>query len=221
LPRQRNILADLGAREREAFLALCHRKVFEPGESVFAQGAPHAGTYVVRSGLIRTYYISPLGKEITLAFWSEGDWIGGPEFFGGSAHHIWSAEAVERSTTLVISGAELRRLAHEIPAVAFAVIEALTFKLHWVSLLLQILGTESVSERLAHLLVKLGETYGEPFEDGVRIRYPFSQKHLASMVGASRQWVSLAISNLQRAGILRIHKRHLVIVDPEKLRAVV
>ncbi|MBI3435483.1 MAG: winged helix-turn-helix domain-containing protein [Proteobacteria bacterium] len=109
-------------------------------------------------------------------------------------------------------------MALEIPAVAFAVIEALTFKLQWVSVLLQILGTESVGERLAHLLVKLAETYGEPFENGMRIRFLFSHEDLAAMVGALRRWVSMAISSPQKAGVLRIHKRHLVIVDPDRLR---
>ena len=217
--RQPNILAELDDREREAFKGRCRREIFDSGETVFSQGAPHVGTYVICSGLIRTYYISPLGKEITLAFWSDGDWIGGPDFFGESPNHIWSAQAVERSSTLLIAGSDLKRLAREIPAVGLAVIGALTFKLHWVSLLLQTLATESVSERLAHLLVMLGDTYGEPYQRGMRIRYPFSQEDIAAMVGASRQWVNMAISRLQKAGVVRLDKRHLVIVDPDKLCA--
>jgi len=218
IARQRNVLAELDGREREAFLGRCRPEIFDSGETVFSQGAPHVGTYVISSGLIRTYYTSPLGKEITLAFWSDGDWIGGPDFFGESPTHIWSAQAVERSSTLLIAGSDLRRLAREIPGVGIAVIGALTFKLHWLSLLLQTLATESVSERLAHLLVTLGDTYGEPYQHGVRIRYPFSQEDIAAMVGASRQWVSMAISRLQKAGIVRTDKRHLIIVDPDKLR---
>ena len=218
MPGQPNILAKLDDKEREAFLARCREKIFEPGDVVFSQGEPHAGTYVISSGLVRTYYISPAGKEITLAFWSEGDWIGGPDFFGVSPNHIWSAEAVERSATLLIRGADLRCLASEVPAVALAVIDALTFKLQLGSLLLQTLTTESVSERLAHLLMTLGDTYGEPYGRGLRIRHPFSQEDIAAMVGASRQWVNMAISRLQKEGIVKLDKRHLVIVDPERLR---
>lgn len=215
--RQPNILARLSEAERRTFLAACREQILGPGERIFDQGTTPAGAYVMLSGLARTYYVSSIGREITLAFWSEGDWIGAPDFFATDSHHIWSAEAVEASTMLVMPAARLKELTAEIPAIAMAVITALSFKLNWVSLLLQTLGTESVSERLARLLLTLGEVHGQSSDKGIVIRYPFSQQDLAAMVGASRQWVSMALARLQRKGIICHHGRQLIIVDHHRL----
>lgn len=215
--RQPNILTALSGSERALFLSACSERRFAPDEELFTQGEPHTGTYVVIDGLVRTYYTSAVGKEMTLGFWSDGDWVGGPDFFGNSPGHVWSAQTVEESTMLLIAGSKLRQLATQIPGIALAVIDSLTFKLHWMSILLQTLGTESVSHRLAALLVKLAEIYGERRHDGIAIRYPFSQEDLATMVGASRQWVSTAFAKLQRQQIVRYDRRQLVIIDLEKL----
>ncbi|WMT72085.1 Crp/Fnr family transcriptional regulator [Bradyrhizobium sp. Ash2021] len=197
--------------------AACAERVYAPGERIFTQGIPHTATYLILSGLVRTYYTSAIGNEITLAFWSKGDWIGGPDLFGREPNHIWSAEAVEKSSVLALPGPRLMELAAKIPAVAMAVIEALIFKLKWVSLLLQTLGTELVSERLAHLLIKLGEVHGETTSEGIVIRYPFSQEDLAAMVGASRQWVNRAFARLRREGIVCQRQRHIILKDPDRL----
>jgi CRP-like cAMP-binding protein len=87
--------------------------------------------------------------------------------------------------------------------------------------MLQTMGTESVTQRLATLMLRLSETYGEPAGDGIRIRYPFSQADLASMVGASRPWVSTMFGRLQRQGIVAVRQRHIHIICLEKLREMV
>jgi CRP-like cAMP-binding protein len=212
------LLEQLSGDERERFLAHCAEMSFRPRDTIFSQGLPTSATFLIMDGLVRTYYLSPVGREITLAFWSAGDLIGGPAFFGERPRHIWSAQAIETTRVLAISTKALKELAKELPSLALGIIDALSFKLHWVSLMLQTMGTESVSHRLATLLLQLSETYGEPAQDGVVIRYPFSQADLASMVGASRSWVSTAFGRLQKEGVVAMRNRHIVIIGLAKLK---
>jgi CRP-like cAMP-binding protein len=212
------LLEQLSGDDRRRFLARSTELGFRPGDTIFSQGQPTTATFVILDGLVRTYYLSPVGREVTLAFWSAGDLIGGPAFFGERPQHIWSAQAVEPTRVLAISTRALKELALELPAVALGVIEALSFKLHWVSLMLQTMGTESVTHRLATLLLRLSEIYGEQTPEGRLIRYPFSQSDLASMVGASRPWVSTALGRLQREGIVAVRKRRIVIIQLARLR---
>ena len=158
-----------------------------------------------------------MGKEVTVGYWASGDMAGGPHFFDDGLH-LWSGEAVEDSVVWAIKGHDLRELSMRIPAVAECVIAALTFKLRWVSLLLQNMGTESVSHRLAHLLVALSEMYGVEHEQGIQIRYSFTQEDLANMICATRQWVSTTFKQFQRDGIVRVDRRHLLIMDMPALR---
>jgi CRP-like cAMP-binding protein len=212
------LLEQLSDEDRRRFLVHCVELTFRPRDAIFSQNQPTTTIFLILEGLVRTYYLSPAGREITMAFWSTGDLIGGPAFFGERPSHIWSAQAYEPTRALAIPTKALKQLAAELPAVALGVIAALSFKLHWVSLMLQTLGTESVTQRLATLLLRLSETYGEPVHEGIMIRHPFSHADLASMVGASRPWVSTMFGRLQKQGIVAMRRHRIVVLRIEQLK---
>lgn len=214
-----SLLNRLNGRELDLLLARCLERRVVAGTPLFAQTALHTETIIVKRGLVRTYYLSPRGKEVTVGFWSDGDMVGGPDFFD-ERMHVWSGEAAEDSILWLIKGHDLHELSIKVPAIADCVIAALSFKLRWVSLLLQNIGTESVRHRLAHLLVSLSDMYGVECEEGIRIHYPFTQEDLASMICATRQWVSMTFRRFQQEGIVQIVKRRLVILDMARLRAI-
>ena len=214
-----SLLNRLNDHELDLLLVRCLERQVVAGTSLFAQAAPHTATIIVKQGLVRTYYLSPRGKEVTVGFWSDGDMVGGPEFFDGGMH-VWSGEAAEDSVLWLIKGHDLHELSIKVPAIADCVIAALSFKLRWVSLLLQNIGTESVRHRLAHLLMSLSDMYGVECEEGIQIRYPFTQEDLANMICATRQWVSMTFRRFQEEGIVQIAKRRLVILDMAGLRAI-
>tara|TARA_R110002049_G_scaffold240437_3_gene414216 strand:- start:691 stop:1290 length:600 start_codon:yes stop_codon:yes gene_type:complete len=190
------------------------------GDHVFRQATRHAETFIVKQGLVRTYHLSPSGKEITVGYWAAGDMVGGPDFFE-EHKHIWSCEAAEDSVLWMIKGQDLYDLTLKIPALSKCVVIALSFKLRWVSLLLQNMGTECARHRLAHLLASLCEMYGDEYEDGMRIRYAFTQEEFANMICTTRQWVNSILGEFQQEGILRIEKRRLIICDLIALQKIV
>ena len=53
------------------------------GQTLFSQGGKHDGIWLIESGRIRAFYTPPLGREITLAYWHVGNFVGGPEVFEG------------------------------------------------------------------------------------------------------------------------------------------
>ncbi len=213
-----DFLDRLNEDEKLAFLTGCVPMQAKPGEVLFRQGSPHVHTYLIEQGLIRTYYLSPLGKEVTLAFWSDGNLIGAPDMFGNTPH-VWSAQAIKKTRLWVIEGRTFRRIACGNPGIANAVMDALAFKVHWLSVLFQTFATESVTDRLAHQIVRLSEMYGQPHPEGTVIAHEFTQEDLANMVGATRQWVSITLNELQRAGLVRIEKRRMVVLDLAGLRS--
>jgi CRP/FNR family transcriptional regulator, cyclic AMP receptor protein len=211
--RQRNILGSLGDAAKELLLNRCDEQRFKRGEVLYVQGSRHKASYLLVSGLVRSYHTSVRGKELTIGYWSAGDLIGGPHFFDDTKCHIWSARAVEDSSAFAVSGQNLRQLTLGVPEIGNAVLDAICFKLHWDSLLMQVLGTRSVSARLADLLVKLAALHGDPSRDGVVICRRFSQDDLACMVGATRQWINAKMVDFERRGLLAIRDNRLVIRD--------
>ena len=71
------------------------------GETLFAQGERHHGVFIVESGLVRTFYASPSGREITLAYWKPGNIVGTPHVLSPGSH-MWSGVAFEDCQVLAL-----------------------------------------------------------------------------------------------------------------------
>ena len=193
------------------------------GELLFRQGSNHNGIYIIRSGRIRTFFVAPSGREITLAYWVPHHFVGGPEVFGGGTHQ-WSGTAATDAEVLHLAAGKLRHLVRELPGFAMALIEGLVYKGRCFSSLVQMLGTQSASARLAHVLLSLSELHGRKLNGGpgpceIVILQPFTHDQLASMIGVTRQWVSMMIGKWRSDHILRMEGRRIVVIDHAKLAA--
>jgi len=213
---QQDLLSGLDASGRALVLARGRPKVFRGGQAVFRQGEQHDGIYLIESGLVRVFYTAPAGREITLAYWTAGNFCGGPEVFG-TGQHVWSGTAVRDTRVLCLSGRTLRSLVDQLPGLAIGIIDGLTFKGICYSHLAQMLGTRSVTGRLSSALEELARIYGRRTPDGIEIDMPFTHDDLANMVGATRQWVSMMLGRLVEDGVLQKNHRRLVIQRPERL----
>lgn len=204
------LLEHLPAREREFVLRQGRRRVFYRGQTLFSQGSRHDGIFLIETGRIRVFYTAPSQREITLAYWLPGHFVGGPEIFGGGVHQ-WSGVAKSNSSAVHLPGETLRRLVVEVPRLAIGLIEGLTFKGKCYSALAQMLGTRSVTERLAQLLLHLVDLYGVEDNGGILINACFTHAELAHMVCSTRQWVTISLKRLQEKDVLISSKSHIVI----------
>jgi CRP/FNR family cyclic AMP-dependent transcriptional regulator len=208
----------LSARERETVLQRGRRKVLYRGQTLFSQGAKHDGIYLIETGRIRVFYSAPSGREITLAYWHPGNFVGGPEVFGAGVHQ-WSGIATSNSSVVQLPGKELRALVVEVPSLAIGLVEGLTFKGKCYSALAQMLGTRSITERLAHLLLHLVELYGVKDAEGTLIGAAFTHADLAHMVGATRQWVTISLKRMQEKDIVITRKSRIIVRRVDLLKA--
>jgi CRP-like cAMP-binding protein len=84
------------------------------------------------------------------------------------------------------------------------------------------LGTRSLSQRLAQVLLHLANTYGfdeEPSDGGIVIAAAFTHAEIANLIGATRQWVTISLNRMQKEGVLRQKRGMLVIQRLDLLSA--
>jgi len=193
----------LSPAEKTQLRQLSRQFAVRQGEAVFRQGDPHQGIFIIESGRVRVFYTAPSGREITLAYWTPGHFIGGPEVSGGGAH-MWSGVAVSDCEIAAISGATLQRLVVQMPNFALALVEGLVAKGKCYSSMAQMLGTRSVIERLAQYLLNLSELYGSPERDTIVINHKVTHDQIAAMVGSTRQWVTMMLKRFQAKRIVSI-----------------
>lgn len=173
---------------------------FRAGQHIFRQGAVHEGIYILQEGIVRTYYVAPNGREITLAHWSVPNFVGGPELFGGG-EHVWSGLAKTDVRVLYVPGSALRALVAEIPALAISILDGVVGKARCYSVVLQMLGTRSVMQRLAYYLL----LHAERTADGsLVVDTALKQADIATIVGSTRQWVSSTLERFRVKGLIEI-----------------
>src|SRR6266851_509392 len=212
-----SLFETLSPPERETVLKRGRRKVLYRGQTLFNQGAKHDGIYLIETGRFRVFYSAPSGREITLAYWNPGNFVGGPQVFG-SGVHLWSGVAMADCSIVHFPGKVLRRLILQIPGLAIGIIEGLAFKGKCYSALAQMLGTRSVTERLAHLLLHLVDAYGIKDDKGILIGAAFTHADLAHMVGATRQWVTISLKRMQEKDIVVSRKSRIIVRRPDLLK---
>jgi CRP/FNR family transcriptional regulator, cyclic AMP receptor protein len=214
-----DVFAALSEREAKRVIAAGESIRFAPGDYLFRQGDPHRGIFVLRSGIVRSLYSAPNGREITLSNWTPGNFVGGPDIFG-EAPHVWSGIGVKGGEAIRLPGPVVHRLMSEIPNFAIGLVQGLAYKGKCYSSLLQMLGTRSVVERLSQLLLNLADLKGVESENAIVIADMPSHEELAAMVGATRQWVSMNIEKFRKRGLIEVRDRRLVILQRDALRAI-
>ena len=172
------------------------------GAQLFSQGTPQDGIYLIESGRIKVFYTAPSGREITLAYWHSGNFVGGPEVFKQGLH-MWSGVANGQQHGAAFARRHVAPDGDDNPGLAIGIIEGLSFKGQCYSALAQMLGTRSPTERLAQLLLHLMKLYGVEERDGTLIAASFTHADLAHMTGVTRQSVTISLKRFTELGILQ------------------
>lgn len=210
----------LSSIAREQVIGSGRRIAVRPGEPVFTQGDPHTGIFLIESGRVRVFYTGPSGREVTLAYWTPGNFIGGPSLHHGGAHQ-WSGVAIEPVEVIALSSKMLKTLMEDIPGFAICLIEGLEAKGRCYTAMAQMLGTRSVIERLAQLLLNLGELYGRPDSGAIAIPDMISHDEIAALVGSTRQWVTMMLKRFVAEHVVAYRGRSFDILKPDRLRLIV
>jgi len=191
---------------------------FSTGESVFSEGEPCAGLYVVESGHVRIFKSSADGREQVLSIDGPGSSIAElPVFDGGS--YPASVTAIDETTLIFVSKQDFQALCLNHPQVALKVLRVVGARLRRLVGIIEELSFTTVRHRLASFLLRLAKKEGKKSAAGVAFALPVSNQELASQIGTVRELISRNLSRLQSEGILKIDGRTVTVFDLKALEA--
>ena len=191
---------------------------FSAGETVFAEGEPCAGLYVVESGHVRIFKSSASGREHVLSIEGPGSSVAELPLFDGGNYPA-SVSAVDEATLLFLSKQDFQTLCLAHPQVSLKVLRVVGARLRRLVGIIEELSFTTVRHRLAAFLVRLAKTSGKRTENGIEITLPANNQEIASQIGTVRELVSRNLSRLQAEGILRIEGRNVTVTDLKALEA--
>jgi CRP/FNR family cyclic AMP-dependent transcriptional regulator len=215
--RKTPLFASLTDKEMEALAGRVSNRRFERGAVLFSEGDPCTGLFLVASGKIRIFKMSPEGREQVLAVEGPGSSFAElPVFDGGN--YPASASASEDAELLFISRKDFQNFCREHPDVALKVIAVVGSRLRRLVGIIEELSFTTVRQRLIALILRLAQSSGTHLKEGVRVELTKTHQDLAAELGTVRELVSRNLSRLQAEGFLDVDGRKIVVKDLEGLK---
>jgi CRP-like cAMP-binding protein len=212
------VLAALEAADRDALLALGEARVFFPGEALIRTGLADTACHLLLRGCTKVVGGSADGRAVLLSFRVAGDLVGELAALDGGPRSASVVAATPVSARTLRRPALLRYMA-ERPDAAGVIHRAVIAELRRATRHRIDVNAAPTATRLALVLDRLAEAYGQRCPAGVRIDVPLSQAELASLVGVSEPTLCRALTGLRERKVIRTGYRHVVVSDPPALRA--
>lgn len=203
-----------------ALAAQAQLRRFRPRAPVFTPATPRDYIFILISGRVRLYHVTPAGKQILLGIIDPGEIFGEIALLlAGERGHF--AEPMVLSTIIMMSADAVKAHIQGDPELCLGTAElALRRRIECERRLVSLLF-RSVRDRLIALLLDLAEKYGKSTPDGLRIGLPLSQQDLASAIGSTRESVSLSLSELHSAGYVDVNRRQVTLTNTQRLRTMI
>lgn len=205
------LFAALDDSELSSLAARCGIRPYAAGESLFSEGEPCKGLYIVVSGRIRIFKTSSSGREQVLAIEGPGASVAELPVFDGGPYPA-SGSALETSELLFVSRADLRAICLEKPQVALKILQVVGSRLRRLVGIIEELSFTTVRHRLISWLLR---------QAGSQPSFTLAASHqeLAAQIGTVRELVSRNLARLQAQSFIEMNGREIRILDREGLEA--
>jgi CRP/FNR family transcriptional regulator len=189
-------------------------KKVQKGEHIFSEGVDATAFFIVISGKVKIYKLSPDGKEHTLHIHGPGDLVAEAAIFD-SMRYPASCMAIEDSQLVRISREGFLALIKNHPDLALKMMSGYSKRLRQFVTKIEELSLKDIKSRLAgYLLENSSEKSGV-----VTCRLVYSKKELASFLGTIPETLSRALAFLKQKKLITEKDNNTIIIpDPEKLR---
>jgi CRP-like cAMP-binding protein len=187
------------------------RRTFRRGQPLFHQGDPGDALYVLVDGCVAVVVTSEAGERMVLTTMCPPGVIGEIALLDGGVRSA-SAEAVEETTTLVLSRAAFLESMREHPPLVDELLHSLGRLVRRLSEQASDFVFLDLSGRVAKVLLRLAD-------DSVPPEVAVTQARLAEMVGGTRQSVNEILHAFAARGMVELVGRGGVLIcDDEGLR---
>jgi len=185
---------------------------YKGGQIIFSEGDEGTGFYVLISGKVKVFKLSPEGKEQILHVFGGGEPFGEVSVFAGKrfpAH----AEALEKSRVFFFPRSTFIEFVKEDPSLALNMLAILSRRLRKFTALVEDLSLKEVPGRLAAYLLYVSQ--GRGGNDNITLDIPKNQ--LASLLGTIPETLSRILTRMVRQGLIQLDGPRIRILDRQGL----
>jgi CRP-like cAMP-binding protein len=200
---------------QELSKAIVQRKVrtIKKKQVIYYEGDAISGIYLVVQGKVKTFKLTPDGRELMVGIFTDDQYFGIPSLLLNEPH-AETAEAMEDTMICMLPKELMEELLGKYPDIGRQFIKILSNNLLDREQQLLQLAYFSVRKRLAEVLIRLYKQ--EQSKDPLNIRV--SRDNLAALAGMATETVSRILSDFKSENIIERKGSHIQILNLQMLQ---
>ena len=221
LPRYLSVLplfTDLSRPELERLALGCQLRRLSRGDTVFRVGEPCEEFHVTVTGQVKLFAISPAGQEKVIELVGPGNSFAEALMFTGKPYII-NAQALTDTLLLTVKKDAVVSEIELDPRFAMRMLAGISRRLHGLVHDVEAYALHSGVQRVIGYLLR--DQIAEDCVSGevITVSLPVSKATIASRLSLTPEYFSRVLHELEAAGLVRIDKRDVHILDVQRLSA--
>lgn len=210
------LFAGLKDEDLKRIRAIASLKQIRKKEILFAEGEEARGFYVILSGKVKVYKVSPEGKEQILHVVSAPDSFAEASLFLEGSYPAF-AEALSDSQLLFFRKRDFIQLIEKNPRLSINMIVSLSQFLKRFALLIEELSLKEVSSRISKYLLDLSLKQSKEGKSSREVELDLSKTQVALKLGTISETLSRTLGKMRAKGIIDVKKNKILILNREAL----
>ncbi|MCA1630903.1 MAG: Crp/Fnr family transcriptional regulator [Acidobacteria bacterium] len=216
--RDSEIGADLDAETVARLAAASTAYDFRRRRFVYRAGDAADALYVVARGRVKLCRVEPgTDREAVIDILPTGALFGEFALYTTTGAHQMSAAAFENTRVLRIPVGEFKLAMGESRELNHHTLRLLGQRLSRSERRVADFALDAIPARLEKLLAELSERYGREEPGGVLIDIALPHREIASIVGSTRESVTVRLNDLRRAGVIDFVDRKILLKHPTEM----
>ncbi len=170
--------------------------------------------FILKSGKVEIYEITPDGKKIIVDVLAPGNVFGDLGLEEVSETFV---EATTDSFVCTMSKNDFFQMVSQNPQISYPLIRELFAKTVEAKKQVASLASNNVISKIKDLLYRLSKRYGQKQNDRVVIATRFTHEQLAEMIGISRPTMTELLNKLEQDGVIQ-RSGKIISYNPQKLQ---
>lgn len=218
----RNILAVLPTRTTSDDSIVAHfsdgsQMKFSKNEALIQANEEPQGVYLIKSGFVKAYSISPTGNENLLLIHEAGDFIPLPWALDGTHTTGLRYEAMTDVSVLRASKVGLRLALGRNPWLSQQIMNQAVSMLSLYTQRIQTLEYRTARARVISELIHLAERFGKNQGKEIIVNAPITHQDIADSINMTRETASRAIELLFEEGLVGQDEHLFTVKDMPKM----
>ncbi len=216
LLRRCPLFAGLKEEDLKRIRAIASLRQIEKKEVLFSDGEEARGFYVILSGRVKLFKVSPEGKEQILHIVSAPDAFAEAALFLEGTYPAF-AEAMTDCQLLYFPKRDFIQLIEKNPQLSINMIVTLSHYLKRFASLIEELSLKEVSSRIAKYIIDLSMKSSKEAKSSKEVELDLSKTQLALKLGTISETLSRTLAKMKAKRIIDVKKNKIIILNREAL----